>query len=175
MTILADHRAKKFLKWGLAGIGFIALSSAALPTYLVWNASTSLPRGLYLILTDDNIRPGQIAVMKPTPALQDWMARRGYLPRDIPLLKQVAATRGTRVCRTGDIISVRAKPVAVAKHSDRWGRKLPVWQGCFVVGKDELFLLNARSADSLDGRYFGALPAKNMIGRAVAIWTPDDE
>jgi type IV secretory pathway protease TraF len=31
--------------------------------------------------------------------------------------------------------------------------------------------MNARSADSLDGRYFGPLPAASIIGRAASLWT----
>ena len=42
---------------------------------------------------------------------------------------------------------------------DRRGRPLPVWQGCRVVGADEVFVMNWQSADSLDGRYFGPVPA----------------
>ncbi|HIC80059.1 MAG TPA: S26 family signal peptidase, partial [Kiloniellaceae bacterium] len=38
----------------------------------------------------------------------------------------------------------------------------------------ELFLLNPSHPDSLDGRYFGALPANAVIGRAVPILTDED-
>lgn len=174
MNILQTICSKSVLKWSLGGIALVALSSFTLPKYLVWNASSSLPKGLYLILPDDNIRPGQIALIRPTPGLASWMDQRGYLPVGVPLLKHVAATKGTRVCRTGNIISIRNKPVAYAKNEDRLSRPLPVWQGCLIVGKDQLFLLNVQQADSFDGRYFGPLPAKNMLGRAVAIWTESD-
>ena len=174
MNILQTICSKSVLKWGLGGVALIALSSFTLPKYFVWNASSSIPKGLYLVLPDDNIRPGQIALIQPTPYLAQWMDERSYLPVGVPLLKHVAATKGTRVCRTGNVISIRARPVAAAKNVDRIGRLLPVWQGCIIVGKDQLFLLNDDRVDSLDGRYFGTLPAKNMLGRAVAIWTDDD-
>jgi type IV secretory pathway protease TraF len=34
--------------------------------------------------------------------------------------------------------------------------------------------MNWQSADSLDGRYFGPLPASAVIGRAVPVWTDED-
>jgi type IV secretory pathway protease TraF len=53
----------------------------------------------------------------------------------------------------------------------RSGRPLPVWQGCRMIADGEVFLMNWLSADSLDGRYFGSLPAASIVGRAVPIWT----
>ena len=35
--------------------------------------------------------------------------------------------------------------------------------------------MNWQSADSLDGRYFGAMPASAVIGRAVPVWTDEKE
>ena len=34
--------------------------------------------------------------------------------------------------------------------------------------------MNWQSADSLDGRYFGPLPVKSIIGRAVPLWTDEE-
>ena len=52
-----------------------------------------------------------------------------------------------------------------ALSRDGRGRPLPVWQGCHVVGADELFLMNWQSADSLDGRYFGFVPTSPSSAR----------
>jgi type IV secretory pathway protease TraF len=35
--------------------------------------------------------------------------------------------------------------------------------------------MNWRSADSLDGRYFGVLPMSAIIGRAQPLWTSGKE
>ena len=61
--------------------------------------------------------------------------------------------------------------VGEAKDRDGRGRPLPKWQGCRVVGDGDLFLMNWQSDDSLDGRYFGFLPASSVIGRAMPVWT----
>ncbi len=87
------------------------------------------------------------------------------------MLKRVLALPGQSVCTTGLSISVDDVAVGEAKDHDRRGRPLPKWQGCRVVGDGELFLMNWQSDDSLDGRYFGFLPASAVIGRAMPVWT----
>src|SRR3546814_4998816 len=72
----------------------------------------------------------------------------------------------------GAVVSGDGNRVAIAKSHDRMGRPLPSWQGCHRVRTDELFLLNP-APDSLDGRYFGALPAAGLIGTAHPILTRD--
>ncbi len=60
-----------------------------------------------------------------------------------------------------------------ALERDRMGRDLPVWQGCKIIAGDQLFLMNRDIPDSLDGRYFGPLPASSVIGRATPLWTDE--
>jgi len=43
-----------------------------------------------------------------------------------------------------------------------------------VIADGDVFVMNWQSADSLDGRYFGPLPASAVIGRAVAVWTGEE-
>ena len=35
--------------------------------------------------------------------------------------------------------------------------------------------MNPQSADSLDGGYFGPLPAASIVGRAIPVWTEQSE
>ena len=61
-----------------------------------------------------------------------------------------------------------------ALDHDRIGRALPVWQGCRVIADGQLFLMNWDVPDSLDGRYFGPIPASSVIGRALPLWTDEE-
>ena len=90
------------------------------------------------------------------------------------MLKHVLALPGQTVCRNGLIVSVDAIELGEARERDGRGRPLPKWQGCRIVGAGELFLMNGQSANSLDGRYFGFLPASVVIGRARPVWTWED-
>lgn len=140
---------------------------------LLWNASASAPLGLYRIQHVGDPPVGTLVAVAPPERLARWMAERRYLGNGVPLLKRVAAKVGQRICRVGDIVSVDFRPVAVARKRDRLGRPLPVWQGCRTLAAGELLLLNPAAPDSLDGRYFGPLPASKVIGRAVPILTRD--
>ncbi|MFK4003335.1 S26 family signal peptidase [Qipengyuania sp. NPDC077563] len=149
-------------------------SVASFAPKLIWNASASTPVGLYTI---DELGPvavtDLVAVDAPEP-LATFLSEGGYLPRGVPLLKRVAALPGQRVCRTGLAITVDGVPMGDALDRDRRGRPLPIWQGCRLVANGELFLMNWQVRDSLDGRYFGPLPATAVIGRAIPLYTDED-
>ncbi|ESY01380.1 S26 family signal peptidase [Mesorhizobium sp. LNJC405B00] len=140
---------------------------------LIWNASASVPVGLYRVEPVDRIGVSDTAVVMPPKPLADLLAQREYLPNGVPLLKHVLALAGTMVCRRGGSIIVYGVAFGRALERDSRGRPLPVWQGCRVVRNDEVFLMNWRAADSFDGRYFGPLPLNSIIGRAVPVWTND--
>ena len=139
---------------------------------LIWNASASVPVGLYAVLPTSSPQLGDLVLVEPPEDLAGYLARRGYLPRGVPMLKRVAALPGQTICRTRAIVRIDGKAVAAARAEDRDGRPLPSWSGCDRLRHDQIFLLNADAPDSLDGRYFGPLPVSALRGRAVAIGTP---
>ncbi len=155
----------------LASVGALALTfGRAAPPLYMWNASASVPLGLYrLQSTDERYVSELVAVMPPEP-LATFLADGNYLPRGVPLLKHVLALPGQTVCRDGLTVRVDTVATGVARERDGQGRPLPVWQGCRVIAPGELFLMNWQSADSLDGRYFGPIPASAVIGRAHSVW-----
>lgn len=161
----------------LIGFGVVSLVAPAFlqpHRMIVWNASASVPVGLYLLeKTDERYVSELVAVVPPEP-LATFLAAGNYLPRGVPMLKHVLALPGQTVCRDGLVVTVDKVAVGLARERDRRGRSLPVWQGCRVVAEDALFLMNSRSADSLDGRYFGPLPRSAVTGRAHPVWTKED-
>lgn len=141
---------------------------------LVWNASASVPIGFYTVAPADRIEvPDLVAVMPPQP-LASFMVERGYVAREVPLLKRVIGLPGQRVCREGHAITVDGVPLGEARDRDSLGRDLPVWQGCRVIAEGEVFLMNPDVGDSLDGRYFGPFPASAVIGHAIPLFTDED-
>ncbi len=78
---------------------------------------------------------------------------------------------GQTVCRIGRNVLIDGIVKATARERDRRGRPLPDWQGCRTITEHDVFLMNCQSTDSLDGRYFGPLPAASIIGRAVPLYT----
>lgn len=157
----------------LAAMGVVAAAVIPTPTKLIWNATASAPVGLYTVEPVGAIEvPELVAVLPPEPLAQ-FMVARGYVGRGVPLLKRVLGLPGQRVCRTGRTITVNAIEMGEALERDRMGRDLPAWQGCRVIAQGQLFLMNGQVRDSLDGRYFGALPASAIIGRAIPLYTDE--
>ncbi|MBG6118643.1 MULTISPECIES: S26 family signal peptidase [unclassified Sphingobium] len=151
-----------------------ALSLVSFGPKLIWNASASTPIGLYAIEPDPSPKVADLVAVRVPEPLASFLAEGSYLPRGVPLMKRVVALPGQRVCRTGLAITVDAVPMGEALDRDRRGNRLPVWQGCRVVADGELFLMNREVRDSLDGRYFGPLPASAVIGRAIPLYTDED-
>ena len=158
------------------GLGATALPQLdSLPPRLVWNASASVPIGLYAVATVIGVDAGDLVVVRPPEPLARFLADGGYLPRGVPLLKLVAALAGQSVCRIGRSVTVDTIELGEARERDSRNRPLPVWQGCRVIAKGDVFLMNSRSADSLDGRYFGPLPAASIVGHAIPLWVDQTE
>jgi conjugative transfer signal peptidase TraF len=141
---------------------------------LIWNASASAPIGLYRVVPTDHIDVTDLAVVMPPSDIASFLDERGYLPTGVPLLKRVLALSGTKVCRNGKAISAYDMVYGEALERDSRGRLLPAWQGCITLRKDQAFFMNWDVPDSLDSRYFGALPLSTVIGRAVPVWTFDE-
>lgn len=141
-----------------------------LPPTLLWNTSASVPVGLYRLTSLHAPDRGALVAVIPDQPLASFMVRRGYIGRDTPLLKQVAALPGQEVCRSGVTISIDGTAVGTVLLSDRNGRPMPSWQGCRRLSTNELFLMNTAVPDSFDGRYFGATPLTAVIGNAHLIY-----
>lgn len=135
---------------------------------LVWNASPSVPTGLYAVARA-RPRVGDLALVRLPAHAAMLAAHRTYLPRSAYLLKPVVAATGDQVCRNSDRIFVNGHFMALARWADRLGRSLPAWSGCRTLAAGELFLL-ANDPDSFDSRYFGPLAKQHIIGRSFLIW-----
>lgn len=154
----------------LAGLAALALGPLAGRTpLLIWNASASAPTGLYRLEPGASPIPGDRVAWRPTPVWSRWMAERNYLPEGLPLLKPLAATAPSVVCRHEDRILIDGRTVAWARTQDAAGRPLPRWSGCLALGPDAVFLLAPDVPDSLDSRYFGPVDRRDLLGRVVPI------
>ena len=150
--------------------------AAFIPTSLrlVWNVSASVPIGLYRLSASHDLQIGDLVAIMPEKRLADFMVERGYIGRDVPLLKRVMALPGQQVCRTGNAITVDGMHLGDALDRDRMGRVMPAWQGCRHIADNDIFLMNPDVRDSLDGRYFGPIHARTVIDRATPIYTDED-
>jgi conjugative transfer signal peptidase TraF len=139
--------------------------------HFVWNASESVPIGLYSVDPADQLAITNLVVAVPPEPLAAFLVERGYLALGVPLIKRILALPGQSVCRSELAISVDGIEMGTALARDRRGRALPVWEGCRAIAQGEVFLMNWDEPASVDGRYFGPIPRHAIIGRAKPIWT----
>ena len=168
MTRLGQVMATYFSVMAIAGSALVHPSPR-----LIWNASASLPIGLYAVRPIGVLHEGDLAAVMPPEPVASFLSDGGYLPRGVPLMKRVLGLSGQAVCRNGLRIAIDNVDVGEAQPRDHRGRDLPSWTGCRTIAPGQVFLMNAGVPDSLDGRYFGPLPASSIVGRAAPVWTDE--
>lgn len=156
----------------VAAVGLAALAAPPWlkPTPLVvWNASSSVPIGLWRIVPPGPLSRGDVVLAWAPREARRLAAARGYLPASVPMIKTVAALEGERVCARGAQITIGARLAAVRRAADPQGRPLPRWQGCGRLPAGQVLLLTDPPA-SFDGRYFGPVERSAILGKAVPLW-----
>lgn len=191
---MPEHRELQLFRWGeelrrhrrarrnsqlrLLGAALAAAAAtAAVGTLLwpprpllVWNASASSPIGLYAVGPPAGARRGDMVIAWPPDSARELGAERHYLPRNVPLVKRVAASEGDRVCAIGEAIFVNGRLETMRSSHDPSGRPMPWWTGCESIAAGQLFLLTVGAPNAFDGRYFGVTGPAQIVGRARLIW-----
>ena len=162
-------RSEVLLAMG-GGLSLMLAASFIDRSALVWNRTTSVPRGLYFVDRAAPVSRGDLIVYEPSEELRKWLDEEGIVGSDWPLLKRVTGVEGDVVCRCGVEVFVNGSHVAHALETTHSGSALPAWQGCRILQSGEVFLLNHHPR-SVDGRYFGAQRRARILGVARPIWT----
>jgi conjugative transfer signal peptidase TraF len=156
----------------ICGTTLIALTARrSAPPALLFNPSTSAPRGWYLLSPEAPTRIGQFALARVPTAAAQLAAERRYLPLGTNLLKSVAALHGDYVCADGARVRINRRVVGKPLAEDSQHRPLAAWRGCLILSARRYFLLSTTNAASFDSRYFGPLDGESIVGRAIPLWT----
>jgi conjugative transfer signal peptidase TraF len=163
--------SRRLLFVGLfVGCGLVAAPSVLpLEKRLILNGTNSAPLGFYW-LSSSQPTVGDLALVRPPSGLARWMALRGYLPLNVPLIKRLVAAEGQFVCVRARVVTIDGARAGVALQRDRLGRALHPTTVCRPLEEEEVFLLNA-DPRSLDGRYFGPMSRASIAGRLTPLWT----
>lgn len=151
----------------IPALALAVASVVSLPKKLIYNASASAPIGFYWI-DQQPISRGDYVYVRVPERVRNFVIERGYLPPDVPLLKRVVGLNGDRICRQSDEISVNGTAAATAKRRDGQGREMPDWHGCHILTEQTIFLLQDHP-QSFDGRYFGPVDRRLIIGHATKL------
>jgi type IV secretory pathway protease TraF len=124
----------------LVGVTVLLATAVAMPVPLhVWNASESVPLGLYRLRPADKMFVTELVAVQPPEPLATFLDLNGYLPVGIPMLKRVLALPGQTVCREGSIISVDTIAMGEARERDSRGRPLTAWQAVVLSARTNSF------------------------------------
>lgn len=145
------------------GIGFVAVS--ALSDVVIYNASPSMPQGIYVRMHSPIVRQSIVTVRARDVALNYATARR-FTDANDRFLKRVAALDGDVVCAFGPLVTINHELTLQRRTVDSVGRTLPTWSGCRRL-HGQVFLIGD-TADSFDGRYWGPTDTANIEG----VWRP---
>lgn len=167
---MSGGRRKTVLMLGLGGCLALWAGRSDRAPRLLFNTTASAPIGVYWV-TPGRFAVGDLVAVRPPPTIAAWMAKRRYLPLNIPLVKMIAAGRGQHVCGKSDGLFVDGRRLARAKRRDHWGRALPVFRDCRDLVDGEILLVNEHAPDSLDSRYFGPISTQGVIGSVSPVWT----
>jgi type IV secretory pathway protease TraF len=87
----------------MLGPAALALSTiAAKPAKrYIWNASTSVPIGLYRLRPTGSLWVTELVEVQPSESLATFLSECGYLPRGVPMLKCVMALPGRPFAESG--------------------------------------------------------------------------
>ena len=138
---------------------------------LVWNASASAPIGLYHVVYGVPLHRSELVLAWAPDWARELANRRGYLPRNVPLVKRIAAMTGDTICADQNTIFINGHAVTQQFKIDREGRALPGWSRCTRLNSDDVFLLMKGVPASFDGRYFGPVKTSAIIAELVPLWT----
>jgi conjugative transfer signal peptidase TraF len=139
---------------------------------LVWNATASVPIGLYVVSPPDTLARGNLVLAEPPEWAHEMAAQRGFLPLHVPLVKRIAALSGDRLCSFKARIILNGHIVAARLAADAHHRPLPSWRGCRLLRSDDVFLLLPDVPGSFDGRYFGPVSRGAILGKLRLLWHP---
>ena len=138
---------------------------------LVYNPTTSAPKGWYVLARDRKLRVGDYVLAHLPSDAAKLADERHYLPISVPILKRIGAIGRQVVCVFDAQVLIDGRVVARALTRDGAGRNLASWAHCRALDNDELFLLSLTNPASFDSRYFGPVLRINVIGKANPLWT----
>jgi conjugative transfer signal peptidase TraF len=152
---------------------FASSLACILARHLLWNATASVPRGLYWLSRGSEPVRGKLVAFAVPASVRTLVRERQYLPAGAVLIKPVVATVGDQVCAEGEVVRINGELLAGGGRilkADRAGRPLPQYQGCGAMAQGEVFVASDHE-NSFDSRSFGPVSARDIQGTVVPVWT----
>jgi conjugative transfer signal peptidase TraF len=159
--------------------GFALILIARIDRIRIITTNSAAPAGIYRI-TPAPLRRGELVLACLPPESARLALQRNYLgagncPANAePIAKIISALSGDTVRLNRDFVAINDVRIAnspTVAH-DTMGRPLQhaAW-GSYRVGGGEVWLFGFNNPHSWDGRYFGSIPAANVLGQLQPLIT----
>jgi conjugative transfer signal peptidase TraF len=138
---------------------------------IVVNTSPSMPSGVYWISRDAPLERGSVVLFAPPDGVRELIYGRGWLPEGMPLLKTIGGLAGDTYCVRNGRFVIAGADIGPVFPYDSQGFPVPQIVGCRRVGADEFLPVASTLDRSFDGRYFGAVSQRFVLGIGHALVT----
>lgn len=146
----------------------LVLAVRRVPCYL--NLSNSEPWGIYRLSPfDGHFIRGELVIMEVPVQARPYVYGRGWLPEGGLLLKSIGAVPGDQVMIASDGILINQQYSGPVYNQDSQGKPLPELRGSFRIQPGYFLPLATAIPNSFDGRYFGPVPLRMILGKAKPI------
>lgn len=168
---MAKLKAFRGLFFALFVTGFFAIGATYFARPLIiYNATDSLPHGLYLVVQKPVYERGDLVVFPVPVSVKGLVRQRHWLPDGAFLIKPIAGENGDMLSTKSGRCLVNGADFGPVETVDRTGQQLPVFSINRRLEKGEIAVVNP-TPRSFDSRYFGPISERQIIGKAVPIWT----
>lgn len=157
-------------------IGLVLSGAVALPAIfssrplLIYNATESLPQGLYLVVPEAEYQRGELVAFPVPPSVREMVRERRWLPDGALLIKPVSGKAGDVLDTENGRCMLNGEAFGSVHAVDRRGEALPIYSASRPLENGEIVLLS-HACGSFDSRYFGPIREQAVIGAARPIWT----
>lgn len=139
---------------------------------IVYQPTPSMPIGFYVVFPAKQFQRNDTVVFQPPEAFRQFLRIHHWAPDNGYLMKYVVGVPEDFVCNRYGILTVNDKKIANLYRFYEKSRPLPKKNFCQRLKKDQYLLMNPKVPRSFDGRYFGPINQKAILGKA---WKIDRE
>lgn len=148
-------------------INITTIAEQVLPRLYI-NFTSSEPVGIYASVSNHSVEKGRLVLVTLTD--QDpVISQLSSLKPGRPLLKQVGALAGDRVCVKQSHLYINSIRIARVFRKSSLNEKLPRIRGCVEIRDNSFLPLSLHSRYSLDGRYFGPQKLSSILSQVEPV------
>ena len=135
--------------------------------HITCSATTSMPRGFYLVMPTNKIKRYDIVEFVPPAATLEFIVKHHWVPKSGLIIKYVFAVPGDDVCVRNNAVWINGQKIGTVYRFYASGKLLPQTEICGKLKENEYLLLSTRKERSFDSRYFGIITSRNILGKAI--------